>query len=404
MSASTGRERSGVPWRSRVFWTVLASTVVVPLGVPLVSSLLPLMRDAFAVSDVRAGYVLSIYFVPGIFLSPLIGRLLDRVGRRPVLLGSLVSFGVVGAIIPFLGGFTLVLGARLGQGVAAAGIFVTTVTIVADAFEGPQRNTVFGINVAILSTGRTLYPVLGGTLALYGWKVPFACYLLAVGAALFVAREFEESADTNGSTSVDDSTERATIRRAIGELSVRRTIQLYGATILAETVVFGTLMTTLPFLLARDFDASAATIGAVIATAMLASAAVAAANGHLAQRYANRSLVALGFCCFGLGLLGIGVASSLRTIDALAFVFGVGIGLVLPSVDAAISRSVSAASNASAMSLRNSATGLGRASGPILFTGLATQTGYRSLFTLTGVATLALGLGFLVLRRARTSN
>src|SRR6056297_1991264 len=122
MSASAGREQGGVPWRSRVFWTVLASTVVVPLGVPLVSSLLPLMRDAFAVSDVRAGYVLSIYFVPGIFLSPLIGRLLDRVGRRPVLLGSLVSFGVVGAIIPLLGGFTLVLEARLGQGIAAAGI------------------------------------------------------------------------------------------------------------------------------------------------------------------------------------------------------------------------------------------------------------------------------------------
>ncbi|MFC3956850.1 MFS transporter [Halovivax cerinus] len=181
--------------------------------------------------------MLSIYFLPGIVLSPLIGRLLDRVGRRPVLLGSLVSFGVVGALVPFLGDFTLVLGARLGQGVAAAGIFVTTVTIVADAFEGPQRNTVFGINVAILSTGRTLYPVLGGTLALYGWKVPFACYLLAVGTALFVARTFEESAGG------DVSPEPATIRRAIGELSVRRTTGLYGATILAETVVFGTLMT-----------------------------------------------------------------------------------------------------------------------------------------------------------------
>ncbi|MFC3956849.1 hypothetical protein [Halovivax cerinus] len=55
MDPSAGRERSGVPWRSRVFWTVLASTVVVPLGVALVSSLLPLVRDAFAVSDVRAG-------------------------------------------------------------------------------------------------------------------------------------------------------------------------------------------------------------------------------------------------------------------------------------------------------------------------------------------------------------
>ncbi|MFC3956851.1 hypothetical protein [Halovivax cerinus] len=56
------------------------------------------------------------------------------------------------------------------------------------------------------------------------------------------------------------------------------------------------------------------------------------------------------------------------------------------------------------MSLRNSATGLGRASGPILFTGLATQTGYRRLFIAAGVATLALRLGVLVLRRVRADT
>ncbi|WP_247731313.1 MFS transporter [Halovivax limisalsi] len=397
MGNSSGDEPIGLPWRSRPFVTVLAATVVVPLGVPLLSPTLPLLRDTFAVSDVRAGYLLSAYFLPGIVLSPLIGRMLDRWGRRPVLLASLFAFGFVGVAMPFLGDFTAILVARVGQGVAAAGIFITTVTIIADSFAGTQRNAVFGFNVAILSIGRTLYPLVGGSLALFGWRVPFACYLLAVGAGLFVANVFEESA------LVTDPTERATIRRAIAELTVGRTIQLYGATVLAETIVFGSIMTTVPFLLAAEFDATTATIGAIVAIATLASALVAAENGRFVRHASNRALVSAGFCCFGVSLIGVGFTSSVPFVGAFALAFGGGIGLILPSVDASISRAVSPACNASALSLRNSATGLGRAAGPLSFTLVATHTGYRPLLAGVGMLSLAIGLGALLIRRSRAA-
>lgn len=395
MASSTERERTALPWRSRLFQVVLASTFVLPLGVPLLSPILPAVRDAFGITDVRTSYLLSVYFLPGIVLSPIIGRSSDRVGRRPVLVVSLFAFGVVGIAIASLEDFTLILAARFVQGVAAAGIFVTTVTIIAESFAGAQRNAVFGFNVAMLSTGRSLYPVLGGALAAYGWRAPFLCFFVAVLVGLFVARRFDESPRTPRS---DGS---ATVRDTVTELIDVRTPPLYAATVLAEVVIFGAIMTAVPFLLATDFDGSGVVIGSIVALTTAVSALVAAANGRLARRFSNRDLVGTGFVLFGTSMLGVGTAASTSAIAILVVPFGAGIGLVLPSVDAGISRVVSSGMYASALSLRQSATGLGRATGPLLFTALASVTGYRALLLGAGSATLTIGLGGLTVIRLR---
>lgn len=384
------RGSGAIPWRSPAFQTVLVSTLVLPLGVPLLSPLLPLFRDVFAVTEFRTSYLLSVYFLPSILLSPVIGTVLDRVGRRPVLVVSLLVFGGVGVGMMALTDFTHVIAVRLVQGVAAAGIFVTTVTVIADSFEGVQRNVVFGLNVAVLSTGRALYPLLGGTLARYGWSAPFVCYLAAILAGLFVFHRFEETGW------VGHSLTHGSTRRTIAGLPTVEALLLYGATIGAETVAFGAILTTLPFLLAADFGASAVTTGAVITVTTVASAGAAAGNGRLARRASNPRLIATGFLVYGVSLVGMGLAPSLAVVAAVVVPFGAGIGLILPSVDAAISDLVSEDFRADALGLRNSATGLGRATGPLLFTALATVTGYRGLLLGAGVVTLACGLGALV--------
>lgn len=393
--ASSGDDTNvAVPWHSQPFQTVLISTIVLPLGVPLVSPFLPLVRDTFALTDVHTSSLLSVYFLPGIVLSPGIGRVVDRAGRRPVLVFSLVTFGVVGTSIVFLTDFSVILAARFVQGVAAAGIFITTVTIIADSFGGMQQNVVFGLNVAALSTGRAVYTLLGGTLAQYGWKVPFLCYLVAILAGVFVVRTFEESARP-GRTH-----HGVTLRRTIRELSAVRMPVLYGATILAELVAFGAIMTTLPFLLVAEYAISVVVVGAILTATTAASVVVAAGNGRLARRFSNHTLVATGFALYGLSLLGVVVAPSPTVVAILVLLFGAGIGLILPSVDAAISHAVSAEFRAGALSLRNSATGLGRAAGPLLFTGLAAVTGYRTLLLAAGIAMFVIGLcGLILVRR-----
>lgn len=391
MEPTEDRERTGVPWRTRPFQIVLVSTFFLPLGAPLLSPFLPVIRDVFDLTDLQASYLFSIYFLPGILLSPAIGRVIDRVGRRAVLTTSLVMFGTAGSSILFISEYSVILAVRFVQGVAAAGIFITTVTIIADSFHGVQRNAVFGINVASLSTGRTVFPVLGGILVVYGWRVPFISYLLVVLVGLIVWRTFTEPERSRS--------RRGTVRRAIGRLATDRVAPLYGATLLVEVVIFGGILTALPFLLTQEFGISGVTIGVIIALTTIASALVAALNGRLSRRFSDYQLIAAGFVFGGLSLVGIGIAPSVAIIGLLVLGFGAGIGLILPSVDAAISDAISSELHAGALSLRNSATGIGRASGPVFFTAIATRTGYQRLFLIAGITTLTIGVSGLLRSR-----
>src|SRR6056297_220038 len=85
-----------VPWRSRTVQVVLLSTLLAPLGVPLLAPALPVLRDAFAVTDAQASLLVSAYFAVGVVVSPAVGLIADRVGRKRVLVTSLFAFALSG--------------------------------------------------------------------------------------------------------------------------------------------------------------------------------------------------------------------------------------------------------------------------------------------------------------------
>jgi len=72
-----------VPWRSPTVRLVLVSTVLAPLGGPLIGSALTVAGDAFGIGDARARRLVGTYFVAGIVLSPLVRLLADRARGRP---------------------------------------------------------------------------------------------------------------------------------------------------------------------------------------------------------------------------------------------------------------------------------------------------------------------------------
>lgn len=131
----------------------------------------------------------------------------------------------------------------------------------------------------------------------------------------------------------------------------------------------------------------------------MASAVAASQNGRAARRVSNYGIVGAGFGSAGVGLLGIGLAPSAIAVAVAALVVAAGWGLVLPSVDDALSERVPARFRAGALSLRNSTTFLGRATGPVLFAGLAATSGYRILLLGAGVAALACGALAIALAR-----
>ncbi|WP_338726745.1 MFS transporter [Haladaptatus sp. DJG-WS-42] len=382
-----GRISKGqVPWRSRTVQVVLLSTLLAPIGVPLIAPALPVIRDAFVVTDAQASLVVSAYFVVGIVLSPFIGLLADRVGRKRVLVTSLFAFGLTGGAIFFAPNFTALLVLRAIQGTAAAGLFVATVTIIGDTFEGTQRNAVLGMNIAVLSAGAALFPLVGGILVTFGWNVPFVACLLALPVGLFALLALEEPAVEREMRSL------TYLRGAVSVVTGPNTLFLYAAAFATELLLFGAIITVLPFLLNEQYALAPVFIGGIIVAAEAGSIVVSTQNGRLAGYVSNGLLVAGGFVCFGVGLLVIWLAPSVLIVAAGAVVVGAGLGLSMPAVDAAISDVVSGEYRAGALSLRNSTTFLGRATGPALFAGLATVTGYPLLLLGAGLVSIVFAL------------
>ena len=132
----------GIPWRSPALVAILAATLVTPMDVPLVSPLLPEIQAVSGVSESHAGLLITLYAVPGIVLAPVIGALADRIGRRYVLSGCLVVFGLAGTAIAFTTEFRVALGLRLLQGFAAGSILsALTMTLVGDRYHGRQHGS-----------------------------------------------------------------------------------------------------------------------------------------------------------------------------------------------------------------------------------------------------------------------
>lgn len=378
---------SEVPWRDPTLPVIFGSTGVLAMGVPLLSPVLPAIRDFFVVTDATASLLITLYFLPGVALSPVLGALSDRWGRRRVLVPALVVFALCGGLVSLGVPLWVVFACRLVQGTAAAAVFIVTVTLVGDVFAGVQRNAVLGVNTGVLFSMAALYPLVGGVLVAFGWSVPFAVYLLALPVAAFawfVLQEPERERATGG---------LAYVRGAVAALPTVPAVGLYGATLLVELVGFGVILTGTPFLLADAYGAAPVVIGAVITANTLAAASVALLNGWFARRVRNRRLVAAGFVVVGASSVGAWAAGSPLQFAVAAVAFGAGVGLVLPSVDAAIVSIAPSTYRAGALSLRNSATFLGRATGPVVFALAASVAGYRPAMAVAGAVLLVLGLG-----------
>ncbi len=356
------------------------------MGVSLISPALPAVRTGLGISEAEAALLLSAFTLPGIVLGPVAGILADRYGRRVVLIPSLLVYGVSGSAVMLAPGIWTAVALRVVQGGAAAGLITLAITLVGDVFDGTERNRVLGINGAVLSVGTGIYPLAGGLLSTIDWRAPFAVYLVGIPVGLFAMRVLEEP------ERLDRHAGGGYLQGALRALPAGRAVMLYGTALVVFVLLYGGVLTGLPFLLDADFALSASGIGLVISVASVATAIASGLNGRLARVAGNPWIIAAGFTCLGLGLYGLGAATTPVWAGIAILPFGAGMGLVMPSLDAAVSQLVPGSYRGGAMSIRTSMVRLGQTLGPPIATGLTATWGYRVQLLATGVGATAAGV------------
>ena len=177
---------SEAPARRRAISFILVTLVLDAMGIGLILPVMPdLLEEITGGTLARAaiwGGILSTAFaVMQFLLSPLLGALSDRFGRRPVLLISLAVMAVDYLAMAVAHTIWLLLVLRIIAGATAATQSAAT-AFMADVSPPEKKSANFGLVGAAFGIGFVLGPVIGGLLAEFGTRAPF--YAAAALAAL----------------------------------------------------------------------------------------------------------------------------------------------------------------------------------------------------------------------------
>lgn len=180
------RGRDHPLYRDRNLQTIFGVALMAVLGVASISPALPKVAQTLDLSQNQVGLLITAFTLPGIALTPVLGILSDRIGRRRVIVPSLFLFGVTGTAVALVPSFQAALALRFLQGMGAAALGTINVTMIGDLYSGRQRTEAMGYNASVLSLGTGSYPAIGGLLATFGWHYPFLLPAAAVPIGLLV--------------------------------------------------------------------------------------------------------------------------------------------------------------------------------------------------------------------------
>lgn len=167
-----------------IFVTVFIDVLGLGVIIPVLPKLLETLGHVnISTAGQLSGYLTFTYAAMQFIFSSVLGNLSDRYGRRPVLLTSLVGFGIDYAFMAFAPSIFWLFIGRAIAGIAGAAT-TTATAYIADVSTGENRAANFGLIGAATGLGFIVGIALGGYLGAVGLKIPF---LAAAGLALLNA-------------------------------------------------------------------------------------------------------------------------------------------------------------------------------------------------------------------------
>lgn len=361
----TEEKRRRPLYRDKNLQVLFGITLVAVVGVSSIAPVLPKVADALDVSPNRVGLLITAFTLPGIVLTPILGILSDRVGRKKIIVPSLFLFGVAGASVAFATSFETMLALRFLQGMGAASLGTINVTMIGDLYSGRERTEAMGYNSSILSLGTGMYPAIGGALAVFGWQYPFLLPLLAIpiGMRVMLSLDYDEPRNER-----DLKEYLAELSRAV---SNRRVVGLLSVTLATFVILFGAQVTYLPIFIDTSFGASVAVVGVLLASASLASGLTSWQLGRITRYVSQKHLIMAAFGLYAAALTLVPLVPSVGLLVMPTLIFGVAQGLNLPNVFSMLTGSVSADNRGAVLALNGMLLRTGQAIGPLLMSAAA---------------------------------
>jgi MFS family permease len=381
-------------WTTKL--TLLLTSSLTVMAGATVSPALPAMKQQFegaiADPDLRTTLVKLVITLPALFIvigSPIAGIIVDRFGRKSLLLISAVLYGLAGSSGLYLESLTAILAGRALLGLAVSGVMVSATTLIADYYAGPARAGFMGLQAGSMGLGGVLFLTLGGALAQQNWHFPFGIYLFAWLIVPLILLFILEPNREQSAASASDSSSQST---PIAVLAI-----IYGLTTLSQ-IAFYLIPVQLPFFLDGLVKAAPSQSGMAIALCTLFSAAASLTYGKLKQKMEFITFLPIIFGLMGIGYLLIGQSSNWAQVLVGLAVSGMGLGILMPNMTVWLSSVVADSGRGKALGWLSTSMFLGQFLSPIVTQPLSKSVGLGGTYALTGGILTIVALGFAILK------
>lgn len=374
-----------------IFLTILIDTIGFGIVLPVLPTLIiELTGKTLSEASIDAGWLALAFAAMQFVFGPVMGNLSDRFGRRPVLLVSLVAFGLDYLLMAVAPTISLLFVGRALAGIAGAA-HAPANAYIADITPPEKRAQSFGLLGAAFGLGFILGPALGGLLGGWGTRAPFwvaaGCAFVNAAFGLLVLPESLSPANRRTFT-----WGRANPFGSFARLKESRVVLDLAAALFLWQLAHQVLPTTWAFFTMLRFNWSEGAVGASLAFAGVAMA--------LVQGYGTRRLIPwLGerrAASFGLvmGVLGfLGYAFATRDWMMYFWIAGSSLsGLVFPSIRAIMSRQMPANEQGELQGAISSMYGLTSIIGPPLMTRVFSVFAAKPPWHFAGAAFLFAGM------------
>ena len=345
---------------------ILFITVFIDLlGFGIVIPYLPMFASLMGISFVGIGVIMAVYSLAQFIFAPILGRLSDRIGRRPVIMLGLLGSSIGYLIYGFAGSFIGLFLSRAVHGACAATIS-TAQAYIADTTDESNRARGMGMIGAAFGLGFVLGPAIGGLLGQNNLRVPaFFAAALTFANLLFAAMRLPESHQPDPDARIDFSVVLDPIRDLPTQLFTHHLSRLFSVAFLT-TFAIAAFETTFAVMIHRAYGYGPRGVAILLTFAGLVQAlAQGYLLGKVVKRFGEQGLLQVGIITFAIGLAPLANMPTPAMLLLAMGLLSLGYGFASPTIASIISKLARSDLEGEALGINQSATSMARILGPL---------------------------------------
>lgn len=299
-----------------------------PMAAIVVAPSLPQMQAHFAnVPNVEFLIPVSLT-IPGLLvalLSPLVGLLADRYGRKRLLVASIVGYGIFGLMPMLLDSLYAIIVSRIALGCVESVVVTISTMLIGDYYSGQQRQKYLALQTTFASSSAILFFMIGGALGEIGWRMPYVVYAVPLLLAVFSKMLLWEP-------KAAQMAEQESLTQVLVPFRPLLLLGICFVTFIGASA-FMVLQIQMAYLLGAVGESSPQTAG-IVASACSAMIVIGTLSVHTLTRLGLRTphCLTLAFGLIAASFLLIPTAHNWQGILGIALINGLGCGLMLPTL------------------------------------------------------------------------